>query len=270
MTEEVNQEIVDIAPEEGSNEPEQQLDPTEARALEMGWRPKEEFDGAEEDFIDAKEFVRRKPLFDKIGAQSKELKAVRNALEAFKEHYGKVQQTEYARALNQLKQTQKQALTDGDIERYHELTEAREAVEQEARQLDNERKNIVVQDPVAPHPTFQAWVQRNQWYETQPHMQVYADNYGKQLAAQGIQPDEVLKMVESEVRKEFPNKFRNPNKDIAPDVSGKGRVKSTATGTRGDSYELSEQERNIMNTLVRGGHITKEKYIADLKAAKGQ
>ena len=50
-------------PQEGQQEQAQHTpDPIETRALEMGWRPKEEFDGNEEDFIDAKEFVRRKPL----------------------------------------------------------------------------------------------------------------------------------------------------------------------------------------------------------------
>lgn len=45
--------------------------PYEAKALEMGWRPKEEWDGPEEDFIDAKEYVRRKSLFEKIEHQNK-------------------------------------------------------------------------------------------------------------------------------------------------------------------------------------------------------
>jgi cytochrome c556 len=58
----------------------------ETRALEMGWRPKEEFEGSEDDFIDAKEFVRRKPLFEKIEHQSKELKQIKQALEACKGH----------------------------------------------------------------------------------------------------------------------------------------------------------------------------------------
>mgnify|MGYP000971805459 FL=1 len=33
----------------------------EVKAMNMGWRPMEEFDGPEEEFIDAKEFVRRAP-----------------------------------------------------------------------------------------------------------------------------------------------------------------------------------------------------------------
>jgi hypothetical protein len=32
---------------------------------------------------------------------------------------------------------------------------------------------------------------------------------------------------------------------------------------------MNEQERKVMNDLVRSGLLTKEKYIADLKAVKG-
>jgi hypothetical protein len=262
----------EVKPQEGTEQIEQveqkpeELSNIEQRALEMGWRPKDEFDGSEDDFIDAKEFVRRKPLFEKIENQSRELKAVRKALDAFKEHYSTVKKTEYERAMTNLKASQKQAVADGDIERYHMLSEAHDNLKEEATKFEKEQSQIQVQDPVAPHPHFVAWVDRNPWYASQAHMRVFADDLGVRLAAQGMNPDEVLKKVEQEVRKEFPTKFRNQNKDNAPDVSGKSNPGRTP---KNEEIELTEQERTIMTTLVRGGHITKEKYIADLKAAKG-
>jgi hypothetical protein len=93
----------------------------EKRAIEMGWRPLSEFDGDEADFIDAKEFVGRKPLYDKISSTTKELKAVRNAVEALKELYTKVQETEYKRALTTLKDERKKALVEGDADRFQSL-----------------------------------------------------------------------------------------------------------------------------------------------------
>ena len=50
------------------------LSPIEEKAIQMGWRPKDQFEGDEEEFIDAKEFVRRQPLFDRIENQNKQLK----------------------------------------------------------------------------------------------------------------------------------------------------------------------------------------------------
>lgn len=262
MTEENKQEL-----QETPETPAPQVDPIEQRALEMGWRPKEEFEGDEVDFIDAKEFVRRKPLFEKIEHQSRELKAVRRALDAFKEHYTTVQKTEYEKALRDVKAAQKQALTDGDLDKYHALGEAKDQVEEEARQALQAAEKIQVEEQPQTNPVFAQWVNRNPWYASQQHMRVFADEVGLRLAQSGLSPEEVLKKVEIEVRKEFPTKFRNPNKDGAPSVEGKVQTKG-AKGSA-ESVELTEQERQIMNTLVRGGHITKEKYLADLKAAKG-
>lgn len=240
----------------------------EQKALAMGWRPKEDFEGDETDFIDAKEFVRRKPLFEKIDHQGKQLKEVSKALSALKEHYGKVQETEYNRALRDLKNQMKLANREGDFERADVLEDQISRVETEAAVLRQERESIQVQDQPQVDPRFQAWTDRNPWYTSSGHMRVYADEVGVKLARQGMDPHEVLKEVEKAVRKEFPNKFVNPNKANAPAVEGSGN-KGGSSRASGDSFDLTDQERQIMNTLVRGGHITKEKYIADLKAAKG-
>ena len=98
-------------------------------------------------------------------------------------------------------------------------------------------------------------------------MRAFADEFGNKLAQQGVSPSDVLKQVEQAVRKEFPNKFVNPNKEHAPNVEQpKGGNKPT--GKDSDSF-MNEQERKVMNDLVRSGLLTKEKYIADLKAVKG-
>lgn len=245
-----------------------QVSDIEQRALEMGWRPKDDFEGSEDDFIDAKEFVRRKPLFEKIDHQGKQLKEVTKALGALKEHYGKVQETEYNRALRDLKNQMKLANREGDFERADAIENQIQSVETEAAVLRQERESIQVQEAAPVDPRFTAWADKNPWYTSSDHMRVYADQVGVKLARQGMDPHEVLKEVEKAVRKEFPNKFVNPNKANAPAVEGSGIKGGSGKGS-GESFDLTEQERNIMNTLVRSGHITKEKYIADLKAVKG-
>ena len=105
------------------------------------------------------------------------------------------------------------------------------------------------------------------WYGTTSYMRKFADEIGAELASKGIAPTEVLKQVEQAVRKEFPTKFVNPNKEHAPNVEQpKGGNKPA--GKDSDSF-MNEQERKVMNDLVRSGLLTKEKYIADLKAVKG-
>jgi hypothetical protein len=266
MTEQVenNSEII---PE---NKPVERTE-TELRALDQGWVPKEEFDGDEDSFVDAKEFLKRGELFSKIDSQNRELKAVKKALSAFKEHYTKVEETAYKKALADLKKTQKEALVSGDTERFYEIEEQIEDIQTKAQDIREAKGalEIAEHDTQPVHPQFQSWVNRNQWYESSPYMRKFADDYGLNLAQQGLSPDVVLRRTEEAVKKEFPNKFVNPNKERAGNVEGSSNRSTPSRGAKGDDFQLDEQERNVMNTLVKGGHITKEQYIADLKKAKG-
>lgn len=243
-----------------------QLTELEQRATSMGWRPKEEFHGNEDDFIEAKEFVRRQPLFDKIESQSKQIKAVSKALEALKDHYTRVEEAAVNKAIDQMKFQRKQALADGDGDNFEVLdTEIKKAEEQRIK-IEQTRAIPIVEEVIS-NPEWDSFQARNQWYNNTPHMRMYADQVGAKLAATGMTPSEVLREVEKEVRKEFPTKFRNPNKDRAPDVdSSRGAQKS---GKVSDESFLTETERKVMNDLVRQKALTKEKYIADLKAIRG-
>lgn len=258
---------------EGGNEPveskqeERQYSAIEQKAMELGWRPKEEFDGDEEAFVDAKEFVQRQPLFDKITSQSKHIKRVEATVAALQEHYNKVNDAAYRAAMKDLKAELDRSIEEGDLQTYHALNEKKQDLEQEHRQLKQE-----LHKPAEPqvHPELQEWIARNPWFETQPHMRVFADTYSDQFAAKvraGLMTSaEALKEIEKAVRAEFPNKFRNPNKDKPSAVEGSGKRSS---GGNTDSFELTDQERKIMNTLVQSKVLTKEQYIADLRKAKG-
>lgn len=256
----MDQENLDQAPE-GNEQP--QYTEVELKAMDMGWRPKSEFNGDEVDFIDAKEFVNRKPLFDKIETQSRELKNVKKALDALKVHYTTVRETEYKRALNELKEQRQEAISNADGVKFEQIDNQIKEIEQQAKEV-----SAVANVPNEPdiHPEFQAWVNQNPWYQSTPYMRTFADLEGARLHAQGLDRNEVLRKVAEAVKKEFPTKFRNPNKEDAPNVEQSGGSK---TGGKSDAFELTAQERKIMNDLVRQGVLTKEKYITQLKEAKG-
>lgn len=263
MTEEVKTEVVvEQKTEEVQDTP--QVSDLEQKALQMGWRPRDDFDGSDDDFIDAKEFVRRKPLFDKIEGQSKELKNVRKAVEALKDHYTKVQETEYNRALASLKEAREQAVSDADGAAFNKLDTQIKKVEHEMAQVNQIKNTPIVEDAPQVHPEFAAWQNKNQWYSTTSYMRKWADDYGKDLVSQGFSnPLDVLRKVEEAVRKEFPQKFTNPNKANAPDVDNSSR--KTSGKSEKDSVDLTEQERKVMNMLVSTKTMTKDQYIADIK-----
>jgi len=252
-----------------------ELTPVEKKALEMGWRPKEEYDGPEEDFVDAKEFVGRQPLFERLSKQGRHIKQLEQSMEALKTHYTTVRETEYKRAIEALKAERKTALQEGDGDKFEKLSEEIDTLTSQTESMKQLREQPVVQETQV-HPTFQHWVAQNPWYQEQAYMRQFADDEGTRLYKQGLPPEEVLKKVSEAVKKEFPHKFRNPNKDLAPNTAESGG-KPAKTGNSMAAIEggLTDQERSIMNTLLRQKKsdgtplMTKEQYLKELQASKG-
>ena len=217
--------------------------------------------GAPEDFIDAKEFVRRQPLFEKIEHQSKSIKALKDAFEAFKQHHSKVKEAEYNRALATLKAEKRRALSEGETERALVIEDKMEEIQGQKEQFEQEAASVQVDEPATARPEFVRWTQENRWYNTKRAMTAFADRLGIELRNQGLSPAEILSEVSREVRKEFPHEFKNPARERAGSVEGGSRVQSNVE----PEFRMSEEERKIMNKMIAVGGITKEQYIAELK-----
>jgi hypothetical protein len=265
----------EVVPESTESTEAPKLSAIEQKALEMGWRPREEFDGDDETFIDAKEFVNRAPLFEKISSQSKQIKRLEQAQHALQGHYNKVRETEYKAALRALKAELEVAVEEGDLTKYHALNEKREEIEQDHHTLKQELAGAPAEPEVPAE--LEQWIERNPWFKTQEHMRVFADRasdrFAPKVRAGLMTTAEALREVEKLVREEFPSKFRNPNKDKPSAVEGgAGKGGGRASG----EIELTADEKRIMNTVLstkdRDGKpfITREKYLADLKKMRGQ
>lgn len=253
---------IENQPAEGQEAPE--TSPVEQEALAQGWVPKEQFNGEEHKWVDASEFLRRGELFKKIELQNRELKDVKKALIEMKKLHADVREVEYKRALETLRAEKKQALEEGDAEGVISADERINLVREQQRQLAQEPVEVVEQSG-SEHPEFVNWVNKNQWYTSSTPMKAFADALGRELAQQGLAPTEVLKRVEAEVKKEFPQRFKNPNQSRASGVEA-------PTGRSGGngSFQLSADERRVMNTFVRQGVMTEAEYIRDLKKIKGE
>ena len=112
------------------------------------------------------------------------------------------------------------------------------------------------------HPEFQAWVNRNKWYDNKPEAREFADNMGVAFKKShpSASPKEVLEYVEDRVARGYPELFKNPKKAAPSAVEGcQGPRKSH------DTFAMTDLERQVMNKLVRSKVLTEEKYINDLK-----
>jgi hypothetical protein len=237
------------------------LSPVQQKAMDQGWKPKEQFEGDPDDFIDAPEFVRRGELFDKIERQSKELRNVKDALEAFKVHHTKVKESEYNRALKAVEAARKKAFEDGDSDRFFALEQQIDAIKDEAAAVKEAGKAPI--EPTTP-PALETWMSQNAWYQKDRAMTAFADSLGAELHAKGFTLEQALREIDAEVRKEFASKLERKR---PPSPEGSTR---TSAGSKADSFKLSDEEARVMNKLVKSGVMSKEDYIKDLKAVKGE
>lgn len=244
-----------------------EVTPLVQEALDQGWVPKEEFQGDLERWVDAGEFVRRGELFRKIESQSKELKDVKKALAALAKHNSQIAATEYERALKELRAQKKDALAEGDAERVVDVEDKIDLIKDQQKWHAQQQAKEIQEQTV--NPEFARWTERNSWYETDRRMRIHADDYGVELAKQGMSPVEVLAEVEKEIKRAYPEKFRNPNRAKAGAVEG--TVARPNTGKRDDGADMNDAQKRIMDTIVKTGVMTKEEYIKQFKAinAKG-
>lgn len=271
----------EITSAEGTTETTTQpeLSPIEQRAMEMGWRPKDEWKGEEHDWISADAFVARKPLFEKIESQNRVLKTtrqemnqLRETLDQFKQHHAKVRETEYQRALADLRKEKAEALREGEAERVVQLDEQIDLVKD---QIAEAKADTISRATVAasPPPELTQWIEENPWYTQDAEMKTFADIAGNAyIKNHGItDPVEVLKHVNKQVKRAFPDKFTNPNRERPSAVEGTGnRRGSKASTSKVDDSELSDQEREVMNNFVKSGLMTKEEYIAEWRSVNGK
>jgi len=255
-------EQTDVPVETNTPESTTQVDSYEEDARSQGWKPKEEYEGDPVKWRPAKEFVERGELFGKIDTMGKELKETRKALKMLQEHHTKVKETEYNRAVVELKTLQKRHLEEGNSDGYLETTEL--LTDLKAEQKAREVLGSVTPAPV--DPRFTNWVGENKWYEKDGEMREFADVVGNGYAQRnpGLDPEDVLVYVTKQVRKQFADKFTNPNRSKPSAVEG-----ANTGAANKSSFELTDDERKVMNTFVRSGVMSKEEYIAQVKQMKG-
>jgi hypothetical protein len=238
----------------------------DAQAREMGWRPKDEWEGEPDKWRDAKEFVERGELYGKIDSVNRELKETRKALKMLQEHHSQVREAEYKRAVEELKAEQKKHLEAGNADEYLKTTELLTDLkaEQKARQVVEE---TTPKAQPGLDPRFVEWSKENTWYDKNQDMHDFADTIGSGFASRnpGVDPVEVLKYVTREVKKHFKENFENPNRTKPTAVST-----DNAAGTgKKQELVLTDEEKRVMNTFLRQNIMTKEAYLEQVKLMKG-
>lgn len=237
-----------------------QYSEVELAAMEHGWKPKEEYDGDPATWRDAQLFMTLKPFYEKIETQSKMLKQNQKNFQQIAKDMQLVKAQAYEKAMADLKAQRKEALHDGDIDRAELINEQIDNIKESHRQAA-----AAPQDVPQVNPEFEGWKSRNSWYVHDEDLRDWADARGLRLHGQGVAPDEVLQTLEKEVRKKFPEKFTNPNREKPGAVTQGAPSKRPA---KADTSGMTQEEISIMRTIVRSGVMTEAEYLKQYHGSK--
>ena len=272
MTEEVKLDQVEETKVEEKEVVAVEPSPEEAKASQFGWVPKDEWVAAgnkEEEWRSAREFNDRGELYQSLHSTKRELKQTQATLSALQRHHQFVFEKAHQQALDELKREKRVAMRSEDFETVEALEEE---IEKKQTDFQKEKEALVREQQAAaavmqPHPDFQAWVGRNQWYTSDPEMKEDADAFGVVYMNKNptAAPADVLRYVESRIRKQYSDKF--VTRRAAPNAV-KGVDKSNGAARKvADDFDMTETEREIMKDLVSTGVMTEAQYKAELKKA---
>lgn len=234
---------------------------TQKTAMEQGWVPEDQWTGSGR-WRSAEDFLDRGELFSKIDEVKRRAERAERTLEDLKKHHSKVRDVEFKRAIAHLRSEKAAAVEAGDGERVVEIDEEIDKTKEAQREVEAQ----VDEPEVTPNPAFQTWVSRNGWYTSDKVLKSYADEVAQRLVAAGERDHKtILQEVERRVKKEYSDKFVNPNRERPGSVETGG---NKGSGGRRDDFQLTPEETQVMSRFVKAKVMTKEEYIAEIKAAR--
>jgi hypothetical protein len=234
---------------------------SEAKARRQGWRPKDEYRGPEEKWVDADAFLKRSDeelpvMRERLKKQDRDLADLKGTVAKFAEHHAKVEKIAYERAMNEVKKQRREALAIGDADGF-------EQAEERLAEL-KEVKPAATQKEAAAEisPDVQTWVQANPWFQAEPRLAKYAEQVCGELQSEDPTRDlsDILKEVAKEVKQRFPEKFANAKRSAPPAVEGTGSV---AAGKGSKSYaNLPAEAKAACDKFLKQGLIkSKDDYL---------
>ena len=224
----------------------------ELQAIEHGWNP-EGVEGKRN--LSAEEFMDRQPLYDEMRNLKKQARKLEEGMEAMKQMQKGIREREREKTIKELQQKKLEALEDGN---YNAVIEIDDQIAEEKVNKPEEVNNH----------QFEEWVDNNEWYNQDQELRTYADTLGSGYFATNpnAEPKEVFAYVENEVKARYPDKFGNPRRKAPTPVEGatRGRSKAqTKDGSKHKASELSEQDRQIMRTILRTGKMSEAEYLKE-------
>ena len=270
-SEEPEAEAVDETPDEPS-------EPTvEEIAKDLGWRPKDEFQGDDDNYVDPVTYIKRSKDIQQSMSQHlkdnrKKLEQMERAVNDLHKHYQTVSKAQIAKQqkeIERLRKEKREAIEEGDVDRVDQIES--EMLEQYSSMESNRPDDR----PEAPEPdprdveAFERWVSQNNWYSVKgnggdPEMTAYADRLANLPEYDALPYNRKLATVTGKVKAAFPDKFKQQRTPTSNPVEA---PRSTSSKRQYTMRDLNKVQRDMVRNFVNRGIMSEKEYIKQLADA---
>lgn len=266
----------------------------EERARRLGWKPKDEYDDAPDDFVDAQEFLDRTAEFKarEAGKLKHELDDIRNhvnqqsdLIRKLSEAVHKAEERGRQQMLNEIMQDKAQAYRLGDINKAQELEKRQMEMLQQSPILEQQAPQDMSKaiELVAQSEAYQRFVSDAPWMnDSSPQAQgkrataaAVADAFISEIGPNNFRPEHVPQLIDRVRRETAPQPAQNVNRKRPAATTKK------AVGSKGELNQkpLSEQIQDLdpvaksvieISFMDINGNVTDEAglkaYLKELKS----
>jgi len=271
MSEELNQ----VAPEslDGSASQEAQTEGTEvevseideetlAEAKRQGWVPQDQYNGPEDKWVDADTFVKKGKEINALLRKDndflkREVAEMKTTMMEFKKFHADTEKRAYERAMTDLREQKKEAISTGDGDKVLQIDDAID-------ELKANKPEPVARPTNQPDPVFVQWNEDNKWFGTDTELTEEANLIGEVIKRK--QPtligEAFLDEVTKRVKKAYPEKFTNSNRGRPSPVEGTTAPKASAKGGKGYN-DLPPEAKAACQKFEKSGLLSRDQYLKE-------
>ena len=240
-------------------------DETLAEAKRQGWKPEEEYDGPDGKWVDADTFVKKGKEINAILRKDneflkREVAEMKSTMMEFKKFHDETEKRAYDRAIADLRQQKKDAISVGDGEKVLEIDDALDEIKEKQREA-----KVQAKPSNQPNPDFVEWNEENNWFGKDTELTEEANLIGNALKQQkpNLIGRDFLDEVTKRVKKMYPEKFTNPNRTKASPVEGTGGSVSTRAKAGKSFADLPPEAKDACLKFEKQKIMTRDQYLKE-------
>jgi hypothetical protein len=176
----------------------------------------------------------------------------------FKKFHAETEKRAYERAMADLREQKKEAISTGDGDKVLQIDDAID-------ELKQSRQTEKVAHPVnQPDATFIQWSEENKWYTSDAQLKTEADMIGEVIKRQNptLIGEAFLNEVTTRVKRMYPEKFTNANRSRPSPVEGTTAPKASQKAGKGFN-DLPPEAKAACQKFEKQGLITREAYLKE-------